>query len=339
MEGVAAGFMSAHAVPGLSVAVAHGGELVYERGFGLADRDRNEKVTPAHLFRIASVSKPITSVTLFHLFEEKRLALNDLVFGGQGVLKYDFGKPPLQKWVDELRIHHLLTHTGGGWQNDGTDPMFRNVAMNHKQLITWAIREVPLTNPPGEHYAYSNFGFCILGRIIEKVTGTPYDRYVRDTVLKQCGITGMRIAGNTLADRTPNEVVYYGMGGQNPYNMNVRRMDSHGGWLATARDLALFASHVDGHSPNRNILRPESIREMTTATTANAGYAKGWAVNRVPNWWHTGSLPGTTSIMVRTSSGFCWAALANSREASANTGDALDRMMWDMVRQVKSWKA
>jgi hypothetical protein len=121
--------------------------------------------------------------------------------------------------------------------------------------------------------------------------------------------------------------------------MNVRRMDSHGGWLATARDLAMFASHVDGHSPSRNILDPTSIQDMTTPSPANAGYAKGWAVNRTPNWWHSGSLPGTASIMVRTASGFCWAALANTREAVADTGGAMDRMMWDLVRQVKRWGA
>ena len=217
--------------------------------------------------------------------------------------------------------------------------MFRNPGMNHKQLIHWAIANVALTHPPGEHYAYSNFGFCILGRVIEKLTGVAYEQHVRDAILKRCGVTGMRIAGNTLAERAPGEVIYYGAGGQNPYGMNVRRMDSHGGWLATARDLAMFASHVDGHSASRNILEPASIREMTTASSANAGYAKGWAVNRVPNWWHGGSLPGTTSIMVRTASGFCWAALANTREAPADTGGAMDRMMWDLVRQVKSWKA
>ena len=149
----------------------------------------------------------------------------------------------------------------------------------------------------------------------------------------------MRIAGNTRGERAPGEVVYYGAGRQNPYNLNVRRMDSHGGWLATARDLAIFASHVDGHASNRNILEPGSIRQMTTASSANAGYAKGWAVNRFPNWWHVGSLPGTTSIMARTASGFCWAALANTREAAADTCHAMDLMMWDLVRQVKNWTA
>ena len=338
MEGVASAFMAEHSVPGLSVAVARDGEILYQRGFGFADRDRSEKVTPAHLFRIASVSKPITSVTLFRLMEERRLTLEDAVFGARGMLRYDFGQPR-KPWLEDIRIKHLLTHTAGGWQNDNTDPMFRFPAMNHKQLITWTIENVPLSYPPGRHYAYSNFGFCVLGRVIEKLTGVPYEQHVRAAILKRCGITNMRIAGNTLAERAPHEVVYYGAGRQDPYNMNVRRMDSHGGWLATARDLALFASHVDGHAPERNILEPASIRQMTTPTVANKGYARGWAVNGVPNWWHSGSLPGTTTIMVRTASGFCWAALANSREIGTNTGDALDQMMWNLVHQVKSWEA
>jgi CubicO group peptidase (beta-lactamase class C family) len=339
MEGVARAFLSAHSVPGLSVAVARGGEILYERAFGFADRENQEAATPAHCFRIASVSKPITSVTLFRLMEEKRLTLEDTVFGGGGILGDDYGAAPYPRWVDEIRIKHLLTHTCGGWKNDGTDPMFRNQDWDQRRLITWAIRNVALEYPPGEHYAYSNFGYCVLGRVIEKLTGAAYAQHVRDAVLQPCGVTGMRIAGNRMADRAKDEVIYYQAGRENPYNMNVRRMDSHGGWLATARELAMFASHVDGQAASRNILQPASIREMTTATSANAGYAKGWAVNRVPNWWHTGSLPGTTSIMVRTASGFCWAALANFREESGETGGAMDRMMWDLVRQVKSWKA
>lgn len=338
MEGVASTFIKAHGVPGLSVAVARNGQLVYEQGFGLADHATAEKVLPSHLFRIASVSKPITSVAVFQLIEQGKLALDDRVFGGDGILRNDFGKPPYRQYVEDIRLQHLLTHTGGGWQNDGADPMFRNPGMNHHELIAWALANAQLSHPPGSQFAYSNFGYCIVGRIIEKVTGQPYERHIREAVLRRCGIFDMRIAGDTLAERAAKEVVY-GTGGPDPYNMKVRRMDSHGGWLATAADLARFATHVDGFSEERDILKPASIREMTTATSANAGYAKGWAVNRALNWWHVGSLPGTTSIMVRTASGFCWAALANSREASGDTGGALDRMMWDLVRQVKSWKA
>jgi len=339
MRGVASAFMKQHSVPGLSLAVARQGEMTYTEALGFADRDKGEELTPSHLLRIASVSKPITAVTVFLLIEQGRLRLEDFVFGPGGILRGDFGKPPYPQYVDEIRLKHLLTHTGGGWPNKGTDPMFRYPRMDHPQLITWAIANVPLSDPPGQHYAYSNFGYCVIGRVIEKVTGQPYERHVRQAVLSRCGISNMRIAGNTLEDRAPGEVVYYGHGGDNPYDMNVRRMDSHGGWMATAADLVRFAVRVDGFSAARNILKPASIEQMTTPTIANRGYAKGWAVNRSNNWWHTGSLPGTTSILVRTGTGFCWAALANTREPRGDTGGALDRMMWDLVGQVKGWRA
>ena len=81
MDGVVSEFMQARAIPGMSIAVARNGELAYERGFGFADRDRAEKVTPAHLFRIASVSKPITSVAVFQLVEQGKLNLEDPEIG------------------------------------------------------------------------------------------------------------------------------------------------------------------------------------------------------------------------------------------------------------------
>jgi D-alanyl-D-alanine carboxypeptidase len=86
-------------VHGLSVAVARDGEMLYARGLGFADRDKNERVTPAHLFRIASVSKPITSVTLFRLLEDKRLTLEDTVFGLHGLLGNGFGKTRYKQWL------------------------------------------------------------------------------------------------------------------------------------------------------------------------------------------------------------------------------------------------
>ena len=84
---------------------------------------------------------------------------------------------------------------------------------------------------PGEKFVYCNFGYCLLGRIIEKMMGQHYDDAVRHLVLQSCGVTDMEIAGNTLAQRRRGEVKYYGQG-DNPYDMNVTRMDSHGGWIA-----------------------------------------------------------------------------------------------------------
>ena len=71
---------------------------------------------------------------------------------------------------------------------------------------------------------------------------------------------------------------------------------------------------------------------MTTGSSANPAYAKGWEGNKVGNWWHNGNLPGTETIAVRTHSGFCWAAFTNTRPAN------IDKLVWNMVAQVKSWR-
>jgi CubicO group peptidase (beta-lactamase class C family) len=214
--------------------------------------------------------------------------------------------------------------------------MFRNLKMNHKELITWAVQNQPLKNEPGPHYAYSNFGYCILGRVLERVSGQSYATFVHQAGLKPCGIQDMQLAGNSLAQRAPQEVLYYGPS-DNPYNMNVTRMDSHGGWIGTPSDLVRFELHVDDFDTTPSILRKETIRTMTTSTAANEGYACGWCVNRFRNYWHNGSLPGTTSILVRTASGLCWAAFANARSEGVNL--AIDQMMWKVARAVPAWRA
>jgi CubicO group peptidase (beta-lactamase class C family) len=287
------------------------------------------------------VTKPITSVAIFSLIEKGQLNLADKVFGPSGVLGTKYGNPPYLQYVTDITVDNLLTHTCGGWPNDSTDPMFQHDSWDHEKLISWTLKNLPLTYPPGQHWAYSNFGYCILGRVIEHVTGQPYAVYVQNNILSACGISDMSIAGNKLSQRLPNEVVYFGQYDEDPYKMNVTRMDSHGGWLATPTDLVQFLNHVP------NLLKPETIRIMTTPSPAYpqgspAKYARGWMVrnNGLGNWWHSGSLPGSTTIMVRTSTGLSWAALTSTRTEPSNVIDtALDEMMWNMVRQVPAWGA
>jgi CubicO group peptidase (beta-lactamase class C family) len=335
MSSLASEFMQQHDVPGLSIAIGREGALVYQDAFGFADREKREAVSPMHLFRIASVSKSITSVAIFSLIEEGRIRLTDRVFGPGAITGTDYGRPPYRldrRGVDDITVEDLLTHTSGGWNNSKADPMFTNPEMNHTRLIEWTLRSRPLEHSPGQEYAYSNFGYCVLGRVIEKVTGQPYAAYVRNSVLKRCGINDMTIAGNTLAQRRPEEVKYYG--GENPYGMNITRMDSNGGWIARPADLVQFLMHVGGFGAPPNILKPDTIAIMTAPSNANSGYAKGWMVNKANDWWHNGSLPGTATIAVRTHSGFCWAAFANTRCPNTN----LHKLVSDMVREVKSWQ-
>lgn len=335
MANIAAGYMADYGVPALSVAIARRGAFVYAQGFGVADPQTGEKVTPAHLFRIASISKPFTSVAIFSLIEQGRFALGDKVFGRAGVLQADYAAPAYGPYVEDITVEHLLTHTVGAWPNRIRDPMFANPQMDLSQLIAWTLAHRPLTEPPGSSFVYSNVGFSLLGRVIAKVTGKTYDAYVRAAVLDRCGIAQMRIGGSSIAERAANEVVYVGQNAD-PYRANIARLDSCGGWIASPSDLVRFAMHVDGRFDTPSILRPETTKIMLTPSAVRPRYAKGWATNG-RNWWHNGSLPSTSAVMVRTQSGFCWAALANTRRREPNSVGAIGKMSWQMVRAVKSW--
>lgn len=323
IRAIAEGFLREHGIQGMAIAYGRDGKIDFEAGYGFADADGKETVTPQHRFRIASISKPITATAVMMCIEKGLLQLDSKVFGPQGILGGDYSGE-----VAAITVDQLLTHTSGGWANDKDDPMFKNPRMNHAELIAWALANQKQTHKPGEHFAYSNFGYCVLGRVLEKVYGQPYETLIQKRLLEPCGITTMEIGGNTVAERRQQEVMYVTPKPGAAYRMNVSRMDSHGGWIATAGDLVRFASQLPV------LLKPESVRSMTTPGVYG-GYARGWDVNKVPNWWHNGSLPGTTTIMVHTAKGLCWAGLLNGR--SEALGLAMDKLMWQMGGVVKAW--
>ena len=336
IDDLVADYMSKYGVPGLSFALTKDGRLVLAKTYGLADKDDNEKVAPRHRFRIASVSKPVTSVAVMKLLEQNKLKLSDKVFGAGSLLGTKYGKTPYKKNVDKITVQHLLEHTAGGWSNKKDDPMFSNSSMNHAELIGWTLDNLALVNAPGTNGDYSNFGFCVLGRVIEKVTGQSYEAYVTNAILKPCGITTMEIGGDKEGNRKANEVVYYGQGGENPYGMKVERMDSHGGWIARPIDLVRLLVHVDGFPTKADILQAATVKTMFTSSSVNKGYAKGWAVN-TNNSWHNGSLPGEQAFLVRTGSGLCWAVLVNTRSKQEGFGGDLDKLMWNIVGKITVW--
>lgn len=323
MARLAAAFLREHSLPGLSVSFVRGDWPLLAAGYGFADANRVVPVTPHHRFRIASVSKTITATAIMICVRQGRLRLDHPVFGPRGLLEF-----PTAEALHGITVDHLLTHTSGGWPNDATDPMFRDPKLSHQELITWTLANLKPTHAPGKKYAYSNFGYCLLGRVLERVTGQPYAEAVARLVLEPCGITAMHPGGNTRAEKRADEVEYITSRPDEAYGMNVARMDAHGGWIATASDLVRFASQLP------RLLNSENLRLMTTPGL-NPGYARGWAVNAAPNWWHNGSLPGTTSILVRTASGLCWAGLVNGR--TEQSGVELDRLMWRLKGVVKAW--
>jgi CubicO group peptidase (beta-lactamase class C family) len=350
MAELAADFMATNKIPGLSIAIAIKGKPVYVEAFGVADRMTGEAVTPQHRFRIASISKTVTATGIFTLIEAGKLKLDACVFGPDSVLGTDYPTPPsLQSLMqanasrsfnEQITIEHLLTHTTGAWEHGANDPLRKNKDMTHRQLIAWTLEHMPLTTAPGQVFAYSNFGYCILGRVIEKLTGQPYDRYIKDNILKRCGITGMQIAKNARADRAVDEVRYYDIGATyDPYARDVARLDSCGGWIGTPSDLTNFFVHIDGFKDTDQLLSDDTLRVMTTPSAANPRYAKGLFIDRRDgrdNWWHDGLLGGTTTVSVRTGGDFCWSAFTNAGGAN-NFTRGLGQLMWNMARAVPGW--
>jgi len=324
-------FMTKYKIPGMSVTVTKDDKLIYAKSYGQSDKEAGTSAKNSDLYRLASVSKPITSIAIMKLIEAGKLNLEDKVFGNGALLGTSYGTKTYSDFLKAITVKHLLTHTEGAWGNSNNDPMFTDPSWSTDQVINWALDNIPVTKTPGTVYDYSNFGYCLLGRIIEKVSGQTYEAYVKKTVLEPAGISDMRIGGNTLAQRVSNEVKYYGQGGENPYAYNITRMDAHGGWLATATDLARLLVKVDGFSGKADMLSSSSITTMTTASSANQYYALGWSVNSAGNWWHSGSLPGTFTEIVRTSTGYTWTILCNTRQTNNSFATEFDGLMWTVI--------
>jgi N-acyl-D-amino-acid deacylase len=355
-------FMAEHKIPGGSLAIVRDGKVIYARGFGYADREAKQPVEPEALFRIASVSKPITAVAILKLVEQGKLKLDDKVLDH---LKFephfdDDGKFD-ERW-NRVTIAHCLSHIGGWDRDKSYDPMFQALRMARslkvelpilpEHIIRYQLGQ-PLDFEPGERYAYSNFGYSLLGRVIERVTHQTYERYVQEAVFKPLGITRARIGGSLLDQRAEGEVRYYdvkdgsgtaivgpGAGeGKVAISYGTWRqetLDSHGGWIASAEDLARFAAAFDlnqnGDQPRSNLLQADSIRlmfkpvvKMTLAPGSTVKgdrfYSLGWMIEpgAKPEEFtarHGGALACTAASLMYFSNGVNLAVLTNLGQTS-----------------------
>lgn len=345
-------------IPGAALAVTKNGKLILVRGYGYADLENKVPVQPDSMFRIASISKPITAAAVLHLVDQKKL---DLEAKFLDVLT-EFSLPAnADARLRNITIRHLLEHAGG-WDRDVSgDPMFMSteIAKSLNVPAPATCRNViqymmgrPLDFEPGMKYAYSNFGYCILGRVIEKVTGQSYEVYVRDHVLAPMEVHAMRIGRSLAEGRVPGEVKYYDYTGaplatsvfpgtttvpMQYGGYNLEAMDAHGGWIASAIDLVRFMSALDGRRGS-GFITANSLIEMTARpdvpqwSTSAYWYGLGLLVRPQEmdaNWWHNGALRGSCSLLIRSWNGYEWALLVNSRPQDTRTVDSdLDKAMW-----------
>lgn len=277
--------------PGLQLAVAKGAHLKYFKAFGLANTHTQQPVTTNSVFRYYSVSKTITGTAILKLVQEGRLRLDDKPF----IILKDVA-PPKNADVDprllNMTVQHLLQHTGG-WNESFTgfvNPIFMpSTLVVSNSLGTQVpasaydqirfIKGVPLNFDPGMAFEYSNTGYNILGRVIEKVTGMKYKEYIQEHVFEVAGLKKGQvvIAQSREEDLQANEVRYYGIQGKDELIVSVfpgegyvassygiadySQADAEGGWVGSARDILKFMVHIDGlRKPT--ILTPHMVSSM-----------------------------------------------------------------------------
>lgn len=224
-----------------TVAVSVDGKPTYSRGYGWLDQARTKPTPPDALFRIASVTKPITRAILMDLIAARKLRYDDKVLPLVG------GTPADERWA-KITVRHLIDHKGGFDATKSGDPMFRGReirdALKLKDLPTAVqiieyVQTRPLDDDPGDKEHYANFGFCVLGRVIEKVTKGTFADALERYVCRPIKTKDIRVARAMAANRDPREVSYPVPDSELP----IEAIDAAGGLIASAPALCQFMAH------------------------------------------------------------------------------------------------
>ncbi|MDE6331671.1 MAG: beta-lactamase family protein [Muribaculaceae bacterium] len=330
-------FMARHGIKGMQVAMMSHDSLLYAKGYGWADKERREKMTPTSMMRIASASKLITAIAVMRMVEEGRMRLDSKVFGPDGILSDSIYTRALgDKRMLDITVDHLLLHRGG-FGRGGGDPMFsmKDIVKNNglkgapgsERLASLVLRR-RLAYEPGNGSRYSNFGYLLLSLIIEKLSGQPYWEYVDSAVLRPAGAANFRSGTNYYNERHFGEVKYYGPDStpveaydgsgrmvERVYGGNdIKGLKGAGGWIASAPDLLRVVSTIDGYGAVPDILSAGSVAVMTqTAEDEKENLARGWAeIEDDGSWVRTGTLSSSHAYVRMFPDGRCWAVLTNS---------------------------
>ncbi len=350
-------FIERQGIVGASVGIVKDGQLMYAKGFGHADLDAGETTEPHHQFRIGSLSKLITTVAVMKLREDGELSLDDKVFGEDGLLpQYRNIK---DKRAYEITVEHLLSHKAGWSKRTYGDPMFIPLKIAEEMdvpapadldTIIKFVLSKPVPYAPGTRYDYSNFGFCLLGKVVEAVSSTTYERYVKRELLAPLDIYDMHLAKNRPEDRFEDEVRYYDLSPNNvrpsiygtgevvptTYSFNVEALSAAGGWVATPTDMLRFLTAIDGLNSAPDMLTNESLLAMIAPA---GGRPYGWRGAQIGGtWWRTGTLAGTSALMKRYENGISWVVLTNtSNRRSDYFNGRFGAMLETQLARLNEW--
>jgi len=289
-----------------TVIIAKQGVPIFARAYNRADRERGVANTMETSFNIGSINKTFTAVTIMKLVQDGKIALDDTV--GKFIPDY-----PNREIADRVTIHHLLTHTGGtGNIFDENYEDYRLKLKTHDDYLAYFGARGPV-HAPGARWEYSNYGFVLLGAIIERVTGKPYYEAVADAVYRPAGMTG---TSSPIIDEPVGAVGYTRMRSdeleRNEFILPYRGTSAGGGW-STVGDLLRFANALQ----NNVLLDAEHTKLMTTGkirTRNGFKYAYGIAdmtIDGVRCIGHNGGFPGANAELMMCENGYTITMLAN----------------------------
>jgi D-alanyl-D-alanine carboxypeptidase len=315
-----------HGSNAVSVTVLRDGVIEHEVAFGSRTLASDDPVEVGDRFRVASISKVITAVTMLRLVDAGVIGLDDPI-GAR--LSSRLGLEAPAELVDAITVRNLLTHRSGIGQYE--DLVFRNEVGSCPDAAVVALTR-PLDQMPATTFRYSNVNFCLLGLAIEEVTGRPYVDVVTEQLLAPLGIAGMRLA-STFDDGADLPVEHRSDAGRN--YMEV--LGAAGAWIASPTEIASILNSLDPTTPGWKPLAQATLDEMTTITVdppppvppssdlagqpgetptsseppgppPDRGYGMGLMIFGPGSFGHTGTVESTHAMVVRRPDGVTWAA-------------------------------
>src|SRR5271157_530618 len=298
IEKAASSFMAANSVPGISVAVVQDGELVWSAGFGMADLENFVPATPFTLFRLGSISKPITATAILQLSERGKLDLD------AEVQKYC---PAFPKKEWPITTRQLLGHLGGirhynpDGKGDIPDDSAKHFGSMEESLQIFA--SDPLVAKPGAKFHYSTCGYTLLGCVLEGASSEKYVDYVKEKVFEPAGMEETQ-ADNFFAVIQHRSRGYHKDKAGVVENAGV--LDSSykipgGGLISSADDMARFEIAIMANKLIKPVTREVMWTPQKAADGSSTGYALGWGTQKkygLALVEHTGGQQGTSTSII-----------------------------------------
>jgi len=291
-------------IPGLAVVVVQGDEIVYLKGFGITSLNDPSPVTPQTIFDLASISKSFT-------------ALGVLLLRDGGLIELD---TPVQQYLPdfqindprgaEITVRQLLNQTSGLPGTLSAPLMFHDGEDAMEEMIA-ALSQVRLNQPPGSSFEYADINYCLLGAMIERVTGMTFEDYMKQKIFIPLGMAHTALypdEADELGRADGHQAMY---GRIVARNMPIFRSAAPAGWvMSSAEDMGkwLIIHLNDGYTAEGQLIPMEDIEETHTPAVMfeesgeQLGYGMGWFVNCEPDdvscIWHGGDTPNFTTDMI-----------------------------------------